>query len=168
MAFSEADTQGDGQGPNVGVTAELIDLEASIVGMDQMRVQALAEGVLSAEGQRGDWSVSVVLVDDARLRELHRSFMGVDEETDVMTFPSDPGDERAGGEIVISIDRATEQGPPNGHSPLVEVEFPIIHGLLHLCGWNDATPGDRERMLARQAELLQRLDRRRVEGIDCA
>ncbi len=98
--------------------------------------------------------MTLALVDDLRLRCLHREFMAVDEPTDVMTFPSDPESGTAGGDIAVSVERAAVQGPDYGHSAAAEVEFLLVHGLLHLCGWDDAADGDRERMLDRQAELL--------------
>ena len=61
-------------------------------------------------------------------------FMDDDSITDVMTFPSgEPGQE--GGDIVISVERAAEQGPEHGFTTDQEVHFLFVHGLLHLCGW---------------------------------
>src|SRR5262249_3205892 len=90
--------------------------------------------------------------DDAHLRRLHRDFMGIDEETDVMTFPH--GDDQ-GGDIVISIERAAEQALAYGYAAGEEVEFLAVHGVLHLCGWNDETPTQRAAMLARQTEIVE-------------
>ncbi len=122
----------------------------------------LVRFVLAEERQAGLWSVSVVLTDDPGLRRLHREFMGLDTETDVMTFPLTdgapaPGDEQ-GGDVVVSVDRAAAQGPEHGHTTAAEVRFLVVHGLLHLCGWDDATEDQRAAMVARQAELLARFD----------
>ena len=111
------------------------------------------EAALEAEVAAGDWTINVVLVDDMALQELHRQFMGIDEPTDVMTFPF--GDHEQGGEIVISVDRAAEQGPVYGHTAWEEVRYLVLHGVLHLCGWDDGSPEDRERMLARQNQILR-------------
>jgi probable rRNA maturation factor len=82
--------------------------------------------------------------------------MGIDEQTDVMTFPAGEEEEReAGGDIVISIDRAAEQGPEHGHTTAEEVAFLIVHGVLHLCGWDDHAAEDRAAMLERQREILE-------------
>ena len=95
----------------------------------------------------------MALVDDRRLRGLHRDFMGIDEATDVMTFPSgEPG--VAGGDIAVSVDRAAAQGPGFGHSAAEEAAFLVVHGLLHLLGWDDAADDDRAAMLARQQEII--------------
>jgi len=130
--------------------------------LDLRRLEALARHVLMAEGARGRWSVTVALVDNERIRELHRDFMGIDEATDVMTFPLDEGPGRSGGEIAISVERAAEQAPEFDHSAATEVEFLLAHGLLHLCGWGDAVTSDRARMLERQAALLEAFKRAAV------
>jgi probable rRNA maturation factor len=132
------------------------------VSIDEERIESLARFVLSEEGATDRWEVAVVLTTDQRLRDLHREFMGIDSETDVMTFPSDPieGESESGGDIVISVDRAAEQGSEFGHSREQEVEYLIIHGLLHLCGWNDRDDNDRETMLERQDDLLTRFNAR--------
>jgi probable rRNA maturation factor len=70
-----------------------------------------------------------------------------------MTFPAGEAGQE-GGDIVISVDRAADQGPEHGFSVDDEVRFLFVHGLLHLSGWNDLNQEDRERMLARQTELL--------------
>ncbi|MER3437103.1 MAG: rRNA maturation RNase YbeY, partial [Chloroflexota bacterium] len=78
--------------------------------------------------------MSFALTTDEHLRELHHRFMGIDEETDVMTFPLDEDGEH-GGDIVISVDRAEEQAAETGHGLSDEIRFLAVHGLLHLCGW---------------------------------
>jgi rRNA maturation RNase YbeY len=130
---------------------------------DLDRLSALATHVLVAEGRTGRWAVTIALVDDERLRVLHRDFMGIDAETDVMTFPLSGEDEPAalGGDIAVSVDRAAEQGPEHGLTTEEEVRFLVVHGLLHLCGWDDSGAGSRARMLARQTELVGEFDRGR-------
>jgi probable rRNA maturation factor len=127
------------------------------VSIDNERIESLARFVLSEEGATDRWEVAVVLTTDKRLRDLHRQFMGIDSETDVMTFPSDPieGESQSSGDIVISVDRAAEQGIEFGHSREQEIEYLIVHGVLHLCGWNDRDDNDREKMLMRQDELIE-------------
>lgn len=118
-------------------------------------IASLVTHALALEGVVGAWEISVVLVDDDELRRLHREFMGIDEPTDVMTFPAGEDEEReAGGDIVISVERAAEQGPEHGDSPAQEVAFLVAHGLLHLCGWDDQTDADRAAMLERQRAIM--------------
>ena len=131
-------------------------------GLDLADLRDLIRFVLRSEAAAGPWTVAVALVGDERLRELHRDFMGLDTPTDVMTFPAEadePGSGKVrGGDVVVSVAQAAEQAPDYGHTAADEVRFLVVHGLLHLCGWDDASEADRARMVARQAELLSSFD----------
>lgn len=127
---------------------------------DPENLVPLVRFALGEEGARGPWNVVIALCGDSTLRNLHREFMGIDSETDVMTFPlSESSPTGGGGDIVISIERAAEQAADWNHSPWEEVRFLVVHGVLHLSGWDDSTSADRERMMARQAEIIARFDR---------
>ena len=140
------------------IDIEIVDDHPSVVGfpIDELRRLA-AFAVQSEPNGAGLASLAVLLTSDARMRELHRDFMGFDTETDVMTFPSElePGMEGRGGDIVISVDRAAENGRDIGASPFDEVCFLVVHGVLHLCGWDDHDSEDRARMLTRQTEIIR-------------
>lgn len=142
----------------------MIELEVNVLreySIDEpgsARIEAIVAGALAAEGADGDWSVAVVLVDDAEIQRLHRDFMAIDEPTDILTFPYDPEfNGGIGGDLVISVDTAREQGADHGNTVAQEIEFLIVHGVLHLLGWDDTDPNDRARMLARQTEILNGL-----------
>ncbi len=129
--------------------------------LDLDALRDLVGFVLRSEGVTGSWAVAGVLTDDERLRALHRDFMGLDTETDVMTFPlaetgsdTDP-DQGQGGDIVVSVERAAAQAPAYGHTTAQEIAFLVVHGLLHLCGWTDRTAQERAAMLAHQTALLE-------------
>ncbi len=153
-----------GVAPALEVEVDLVVETALPINLDPDAVRRLVPFVLAGEAQTGPWSVAVVLTDDGTLRRLHRDFMGIDTETDVMTFPAEdevPGGAggHGGGDIVVSVERATDQAPAFGHSTAAEVRFLVVHGLLHLCGWDDRDVDARERMLDRQSELLAMFDR---------
>jgi probable rRNA maturation factor len=144
--------------------SERLDLSFALVpdaevppGVASDELESLAEFILAAEGATGDWEITVALVDDIRLQTLHRDFMGIDTPTDIMTFPSDEsaGDTQ-GGELAISVDHAMTQAAAWGHSPQEEIAFLVVHGLLHLAGWRDDTEEQRQRMLGRQQDLVDR------------
>jgi probable rRNA maturation factor len=102
--------------------------------------------------------VSISIVGDAEIRRLNRDFLDHDEATDVIAFDlSDGIDASVSGEVVVSAECAERVARELGHAPAWELCFYVCHGLLHLCGWDDADPADRDRMLARQAEYLQEL-----------
>lgn len=127
-------------------------------GLDQESLRPLVTHILGAEHAAGDWTVCIVFTSDGTLRRLHAQFMGLDSPTDIMTFPY--GDEDAeqaqdqGGDVVISVDRAREQAVDDAWDLTAELRFLVAHGLLHLLGWDDATPEQRQAMLDRQRELV--------------
>jgi probable rRNA maturation factor len=111
----------------------------------------------------GRWLVVVRLTGDDTIAELHARYFDDPEPTDVISFPSgaDPL-ARTGvlGDIVISIDTAREQAADAGHSVDREVAFLALHGLLHLCGYDDESPDERDQMLDRQEQLLREFEAR--------
>ena len=123
--------------------------------VDHARLEDLAAFVLRDEGAGGAWEITVALVDDARLQALHHQFMGIDSPTDIMTFPLVEGTGTPrGGDLVISVDHARARAAEFGFSPVEEIRFLTVHGLLHLLGWRDETAEQRRRMLARQQALI--------------
>lgn len=128
---------------------------------DRKYAAALAGFVLAEEGAGAAWAVTLALVDDGSLQSLHARFLADPTVTDVMTFPRQAdgvSPATRGGEIVISLDRAFDQGPEHGLDGERETVFLFVHGLLHLLGWDDATADQREAMLKRQEVLIQRFD----------
>ena len=139
-----------------------VTVDAEVDLPEQLTVQSitsLVRHVLVAEGHDGDWEMAVRFVDDPTMQAAHVEFMGIDEPTDIMTFPYGGdddiwGDASAGGDLMISVDRAKDHATDAGWDELDELHFLIIHGVLHLIGWNDHTAEDRAAMLIRQRELL--------------
>jgi probable rRNA maturation factor len=82
-----------------------------------------------AAGVHGE--VDILLTGDAELRRLNRQFRGQDKATDVLSFPS-----QAGGDIALSLQRARAQACEHGHDLLTEVKVLILHGMLHLAGYD--------------------------------
>ena len=114
-----------------------------------------------ALGAESDADLTIVLTDDAQLHELNREYLGVDAPTDVLSFPASESDPETGrpylGDILISIPRAERQAQAAGHSLEDEVQLLVIHGTLHLLGHDHAEAGEKSRMWAAQAEVLERL-----------
>lgn len=90
---------------------------------------------------------------DDDVRRLHHDFLGLDTVTDIMTFPHGEGER--GGDIAISVNRAAEHAPEFGLTVCEEIRFLVVHGVLHLCGWEDGDDDARRRMLARQTEIIE-------------
>ena len=89
-------------------------------------------------------SVTIVFVSDASIRKLNQQFRGKDYPTDVLSFPTqaeafESDNQTQLGEIIISIDRAAAQARDNGLTLDNEIQQLILHGLLHLCGYDHET-----------------------------
>jgi probable rRNA maturation factor len=97
--------------------------------------------------------LSVLLTGDERLRALNLQFRGKDKPTDVLSFPPLPGvaDSGQGGDLAISLDTASRQAADCGHTLETEVKVLILHGLLHLAGYDHES--DRGQMRRRESLL---------------
>jgi len=84
-------------------------------------------------------SATIAFVSDKTMRQLNRQFRGVNKATDVLSFPTEDGDEKNLGDIAISVDTATTQAKQNGLTLDEEVAQLILHGLLHLSGYDHET-----------------------------
>lgn len=96
-----------------------------------------AEKAIDAIGNR-DSSATIAFVSDQKIRELNRQFRGIDKATDVLSFPSD-GSEDELGDIAVSVETAALQAKENGLSFENEIAQLILHGLLHLSGYDHET-----------------------------
>jgi probable rRNA maturation factor len=134
--------------------------------LDAGALHRLALGVLEAEGVEGPLEVGIVVTTDTEVLSLNKQYLGHDYNTDVLSFSMEDEseehdfvtpEERAPylGDVVISYERAAEQAPDYGHSTDREVATLLAHGLLHLLGYDDAQEEGRERMHARQRELVE-------------
>jgi probable rRNA maturation factor len=117
---------------------------------------ALLTRVLEDHG-RNACTLSVALVDDGAMSELHERFLGVSGPTDVLTFDLEPeSPHTVDGEIVICVDVARREAAKRGHDPRDELLLYAVHGCLHLLGYDDQTAEDAAVMHAREDELLAR------------
>lgn len=93
------------------------------------------------------------------MKELNKLFRGKDDTTDVLSFPHEPDefdpDKNNLGDIVISVEQAAKQTQENGLTLDLEIKQLILHGVLHLCGYDHET--DEGEMNARELELREKL-----------
>ncbi len=122
-------------------------------------IQRAGSAVLKHESKQAE--VTVVLTDDRQLRELNRQYRGTDAATDVLSFPAgevNPETKRAYlGDVLISIPRAKVQAGAAGHPLEAELQLLVVHGVLHLLGYDHAGAEERARMWSAQSEVLQGL-----------
>src|SRR5438552_3790396 len=108
-----------------------------IVPLDRGRLREVARAVLAGESV-ADYEISLAFVDNATIHRLNKQFLDHDEPTDVLSFPlSDPSARKLAGEVVIGAEVALEQAQARGHDVHAELALYVIHGLLHLCGYDD-------------------------------
>lgn len=103
---------------------------------------------------------SVIFVDNDEIRKLNKEYRKIDKETDVLSFAFEDNDAiktkdvRLLGEIYISIDKANDQSVEYGHSLTRELSFLLIHGFLHLLGYDHMNKEDEDIMFKMQEEIL--------------
>lgn len=124
--------------------------------VDPARLEHAARAALE-RGGRGDDPIDVVVLGDAALAELHDRFLGDPSPTDVLAFDLGPGGDGPAGEVYVSLDTARRVAQRRGLALERELALYVIHGCLHLCGFDDHEARERERMRRAEAELLAEL-----------
>jgi len=120
-----------------------------------LRRRALAAFLAeAAHAARLQGDVSVLLTGNARIRRLNREFRHKDQPTDVLSFPAALPGEVLAGDLAISVEAAAHQAREAGHSLAVELQILILHGLLHLAGYDHET--DSGQMARRETTLRRR------------
>jgi probable rRNA maturation factor len=108
-----------------------------------------------------DADLSVVAGDDDRIQSLNRDFLGRDAPTDVISFPADEIDPETNrkylGDVILAYPFAESQARERGHSVESELQLLVIHGVLHLLGFDHESKLDRVRMWAVQGRILETL-----------
>jgi probable rRNA maturation factor len=118
------------------------------------RLRALAARALAALG-RADRDVHVSLVDDREIARLHGRYLGRRRPTDVIAFNLDgPTASALLGEVVISAETAARQARQVGVPVAAELDLLLVHGLLHLAGWDDRSARQARRMHERARQIL--------------
>lgn len=122
---------------------------ATVVDRQETIPRAKAACKRAAEAVLKDRKVVVALVDDKTIAELHERFLDKPGPTDVLSFPH--------GEIVVSGDTASREAKRRGVAPIHELVLYVVHGALHLKGYDDRKPKDRSRMRAAERRVLKTL-----------
>ena len=129
------------------------------------------ERIAEVLGFEAETEVSVLLVDDAEIRKLNQAYRGKDSATDVLSFPLEEEREdeieplviggpkgRMLGDIVVSVETAAAQAQAYGHSLEREMTFLLVHGLLHLLGYDhERSEADEKKMRLEEEKILTAL-----------
>jgi probable rRNA maturation factor len=132
------------------------------------RLRAVARAVLQTEGWTGAGpaELTLVITDDSGTQSLNRDFLDDDAPTDVLAFgaledsgPFVAAPETGGylGDVIVSYPRAVAQAQEHGHSPEQELDLLVVHGILHLLGYDHADEEGEAAMWARQDAILDDL-----------
>ena len=133
-------------------------------------LRGVVEKALTAEKAGTASEVSLLIAGQEKVHELNRDFLGEDRPTDVLSFPMTSEAEQKApfvtppdglehlGEIIISLPQAVTQAEEHGHSVEREMAILIIHGVLHLLGYDHDVPEREGRMRSREAEILRLVD----------
>ncbi len=120
-----------------------------------------AEAALQISGVSDSPSLSIRITDDAEMQDLNLRFRGIDKTTDVLSFGEDFTDpdleSRYLGDVVISYPQAENQANNLGHTAAEELQLLIIHGVLHLLGYDHGTETEKKRMWSLQGKVLKKI-----------
>ena len=134
--------------------------------IDRALVTEAAAEALALYTEHDSFELGIVITDDETIHSLNRKYRGIDEPTDVISFAMLEGDEDFVmppddtlhlGEVVISYPRAVEQARQQNHPVKRELAWLVVHGVLHLLGYDHETDEDRGAMQAIEGEILDRI-----------
>jgi len=126
-------------------------LRKRVAGISEATLSRFALRARRAAGLIGE--LNILITGDEEMRELNRRFRSKDKATDVLSFPSALPD--AAGDIAISGDIARRNGEELGHGVLTELKVLILHGVLHLAGYDHES--DRGKMARKESKLREQL-----------
>lgn len=135
---------------------------------DPAEIEAVARAVLIAESVPEGVDLSVVVTTDKEIHALNQQYRGIDAPTDVLAFADDAPDDRFVdapdqarylGDVILSLPRAQAQAAERGYDVWQEIRLLVVHGVLHLLGYDHATEEEREAMWRKQDTILGTLSR---------
>jgi probable rRNA maturation factor len=149
------------------MSLEIDVVNDSNYGVDAIRLQTAAHVVLAAHEIHPDSGMSVVITDDESVAALNRQYRGIDAPTDVLSFPADIPDfssdnTSAGeppylGDLMIAYPYAAAQAEREGHDLQDSLSLLVVHGTLHLLGYDHDSYENKAKMWAAQESALQTL-----------
>ena len=128
---------------------------------------AAAEQVLVYMNRDTDSEATIVLTNDKQIQELNKQYLGQDRATDVLAFQAGDSDPDTNilylGDVVISYPRAKEQAEQVGHALDDELQLLVVHGMLHLLGFDHSSKEEKAVMWDVQSKILTKLGSSLIE-----
>ena len=139
-----------------------IEVAVEAPALDVETLHHLSVRVMSGENVEAGTALAILITDDDEIRKMNLQFLGIDEPTDVLSFPDEADDfvqglseEKLLGDIAISLPTAIKQAEEAGHALGSELAHLLTHGILHLCGYDHVTSlEDEARMREREEHYL--------------
>ncbi|KGA98435.1 rRNA maturation factor [Alkalihalobacillus alcalophilus ATCC 27647 = CGMCC 1.3604] len=149
----------------MNMTIDIVDETNTINQKQQELVEQLLESAAKSEGLVGEIELSLTFVTDEEIQEINREYRDKDQPTDVISFALNEQGENEQeiiaeglpnvlGDIIISVPRIGAQAEEYGHSFERELGFLVVHGFLHLLGFDHMTDADEKEMFAKQENIL--------------
>jgi probable rRNA maturation factor len=135
----------------MSIAVEVVNRQQAMP-LDRAWLERVVRRAVAAIGAEAA-AITVVVVGDKRIAALHDEWLGIPGPTDVLTFDLAAGDGLA-GDIVVSGETARRLARELGWQARHELAYYVIHGLLHLAGENDGTPGERRRMRRQERVVM--------------
>ena len=136
---------------NIDILVETGELEAGY----KKEIKKISASVLNYMNSPKTSELSISFIKDERMRELNRAYRDIDRTTDVLSFPQGEGPELTLlGDVVISLDTAERNSKRYGVKREEEIKKLIVHGILHLLGYDHKKKKEREEMREKEKEVL--------------
>lgn len=132
--------------------------EQSRLSCDEDELRDLVAAVISQEADVTGFDVSLAIAGEELTREVNSEFLDRTGTTDVISFTYRLDETRLEGEVIVNADEAIRRADETRHGPWQELLLYVVHGVLHLLGYEDSTPELRQRMNERAVELLRARD----------
>jgi len=137
----------------------LINDNGYLIDLDENQI---VSAILESEDYKTDFVVSIVFVDNQKIIKLNQEYFGYAKPTDVLSFYSGDTDPETGkiilGDIIISYPFAKSQAFQLNNDLMAELSLLIIHGFLHLLGFDHSKPNEKELMWQKQQSILEKLN----------
>ena len=144
--------------PTLEMAATIVNLQRKTP-LETALLSSFANSLFQAVSEADDKTAAIAFISDRRMKELNSFFRGKNSTTDILSFPHEPdefdNDASNLGDIVISVEQAARQAEENVLTLENEIKQLILHGLLHLCGYDHET--DNGEMNARELDLREEL-----------
>ncbi len=139
----------------------LISNNQSLLKIDLEKIKEIAQEIMMFEASPEKAELSLVFCDDDFIQKLNKDYRGKNEPTDVLSFPMDEeifeSEVRMLGDVVVSIETAMRQADVIKHDPFLEIVFLLIHGILHLHGYEHSNKILRKQMRDREVSIFRHL-----------